>query len=843
MIRSSDYMNPLGRPYDLLYRVQKPARYLGHEINRVMKNPSEVKVRIALAFPDVYDVGMSHLGLKILYAVVNARPDLYAERVFAPWPDMEALLRSEGRPLLTLETATPLSEMDFVGFSLQYELCATTVLQMLELGGIPLRAEDRTTSDPFVVGGGPAAFNPIPLSPFFDAFVVGDGEEVILEVADLQASWKREGGSREDLLREWKRLTGVFVPSLHRSSDVVTKRVVADLDSAAFPTRLVVPFCETVHDRIGVEITRGCTRGCRFCQAGMIYRPVRERAAAQVMSLARESVAATGWEEIALLSLSSGDYTCIRGLITEMARELSPEKVALSLPSLRTDTFDSVLAEQIRRVRKTGFTLAPEAGTDRLRRIINKGSTEEDLERAVVEAFRHGWQSVKLYFMIGLPFETDEDLDGIVGLIRKVLRWARGGRATASISTFVPKSHTPFQWAGQISLEETRRRQQYIRRFFARGKARVKFHDPRVSFLEGVLARGDERVTEVITSAYSKGARLDGWDDQLDFDLWMRAFEDCGLDPERYLGDRDLAEALPWDHIDSRVRREFLVEEWERAKSGLATADCRSGACSACGACDFGEVRTRLAEADGITVVGSPDEESAGGGGENRQFRLRYAKVGHMAFLGHQDLIRLFHRAFRRAALKLDYSKGFHPHPRLRFSPPLGLGIESTAEYVDFNLLDCALSTEQIIEALRSVLPSGIMPLNLDERPLNEAAVSGRIRQVIYEVIPVGSLSSMNLAECLRRFQARSQFEITKVHKGKTKTRDLKVWIEDLTISGSVLQMTLRAGPDGSVHPLEAARAVLGLGNDDSAHGIRVHKTSVRFEESDEVNEGFSHAE
>jgi radical SAM family uncharacterized protein/radical SAM-linked protein len=842
MIRSSDSKKPLGRPYDLLHRVQKPARYLGHEINRVIKNPSEVKLRMALAFPDVYDVGMSHLGLKILYAVVNARPDLYGERVFAPWPDMEALLRSEGRPLLTLETATPLSEMDFVGFSLQYELCATTVLQMLELGGITLRAEDRTTDDPFVVGGGPAAFNPVPLSPFFDAFVIGDGEEVILELADLQVRWKREGGSREDLLREWKGLTGVLVPSLQRDSDVVTKRVVADLSSAVFPTRPVVPFCETVHDRIGLEITRGCTRGCRFCQAGMIYRPVRERTPAQVMSLARESIRTTGWEEISLLSLSSGDYTCIRGLMTAMAREFAPEKVALSLPSLRTDTFDSVLAEQIRKVRKTGFTLAPEAGTDRLRRIINKGSSEQDLERAVIEAFRHGWQSVKLYFMIGLPFETDEDLNGIIGLVRKVSHWTGGGRATASISTFVPKSHTPFQWAGQISLEETRRRQQHIRRFFTKGRTRVKFHDPRVSFLEGVLARGDQRVAEVIISAYSKGARFDGWDDRLAFDLWMRAFEDCDLNPELYLAGKDPGEALPWDGIDAGVSRQFLVEEWEKAKAEETTVDCRSGACSACGVCDFDEIRTRLADADASEVIASPAEEPPAGEAEIRRFRLRYAKVGHMALLGHQDLIRLFHRAFRRAGLKLDYSKGFHPHPRLRFSPPLGVGIESTAEYVDFDLLECALSTEQIVELLGTVLPSGIMPLILDETALKEAALSGRIRQVTYEVIPASSLSSMDLAECIRRFQSCSQLEITRVHKGKTKTRDLKIWIEDLTISGSVLHMTLRAGPDGSVHPVEAARAVLGLGND-AAHAIRVYKTSVRFEETDEVNEGFSHVE
>lgn len=824
----------------LLYRVQKPARYLGNEINQIIKDPRHTGLRMALAFPDVYDVGMSHLGLKILYAVTNARSDLYAERVFAPWRDMEALMRSQRKPLVTLETSTPLSEMDFVGFSLQYELCATTVLQMLELGGIPLKAEQRTRDDPFVVGGGPVAFNPIPLSPFFDAFVIGDGEEAILELAEAHVSWKRQGGSRKDLLKAWKELEGVFVPSLHLPGDVVHRRVVANLASADFPTHLVVPYCETVHDRIGLEITRGCTRGCRFCQAGMICRPVRERTPAQILDLARKSVRATGWEEIALLSLSSGDYSCIGPLITAMAEEFSPDKVALSLPSLRTDSVDSLLAEQIRRVHKTGFTLAPEAGTDHLRRVINKGNSEEDLERAVKEAFRHGWQSVKLYFMIGLPFETDEDLNGMVGLIRKAARWAGRGKATASVSTFVPKSHTPFQWAAQISVDETKRRQQYVKRYFAQGRVRVKVHDPRLSFLEGILARGDERLGKVIQTAYEKGARFDGWDDELDFAAWMEAFELCGLDPEEYLAARDPEGSLPWDCIDAGVHHEFLAAEWEKAKRGETTNDCRTSGCTGCGVCDFEDRYPRLATA-GLSGLPVANDEAATGP-EVRRFRLQYAKVNPMVFIGHHDLIRLFHRAFRRAELRLDYSKGFHPHPRLRFSPPLGVGIESTAEYVDFDVVLCDLSPSEILHRLMEVLPVGIKPLNLKEISLNEGGISAKIQEVSYEVRIADNRLPLDLEGCVQRFQSSPRCLISKVHKGKTKTRDLKLLIKDLVAGQGVLYMTLKAGPSGSVHPLEAARAVLGLG-DHSAHILRVCKTAVKIEESKTLDEGCSHAQ
>lgn len=837
---------------EFLPLVQKPSRYLGNEVNAVHKDLSPVKLRMGLAFPDVYEVGMSHLGLKILYSILNARPDLYAERVFAPWPDMEDLLRQQQKPLVTLETGTPLSALDIVGFSLQYELCATTVLQMLHLGGIPLRAVNRVAGDPLIIGGGPLTFNPVPLAPFFDALVVGDGEEVILELADAHIEWKEAGGTREELLRIWNRLDGVFVPALHRDEEVVSKRMVADLDKAPFPCRFVVPFSEIVHDRVGVEISRGCTRGCRFCQAGMLYRPVRERRPETILQLARRNIAATGWDEIALLSLSSGDYSRIGELIKSMAEESAPEMVALSLPSLRTDTFEAEMAEQIRKVRKTGFTLAPEAGTDRLRRIINKGNTEEDLERAVSTAFEAGWKSLKLYFMVGLPFESDEDLDGIVDLVRKASKRARGGKITAAVSTFVPKSHTPFQWAGQISIEETKRRQQHIRRYFQKGRAQVKFHDPRVSFLEGVIARGDEHLAAVIERAFFKGARLDGWDDHLKFDLWMDAFEEAGIDAEKYLGPRSGDDKLPWDVVDAGVTKDYLIDEWEKAKSEAVTCDCRFGECSGCGVCDFQEILPRLASSQvavdevncGETFLHkkvSPERNSLLAGpassGVVRRFRLQYDKTGQMRFLGHQDFIRLFHRAFRRLGLRLDYSKGFHPHPRLRFSPPLALGIESVAEYLDFDLADCALGEQEIFQALADGLPSGVKPLKLGEISLSDPAVCGKIRQFKYEITIVNSLPLEEISRKVEEFACSPVVQWARERRGKTDTRNLKDWVDNLELSGSILQMSVAVGPSGSIHPLEALSVILGLSRDE-IKTMKILKKSALFETHEDHSKG-----
>ncbi len=813
-------------------QVQKPGRYIGRELNATLKDPAACKFHMALAFPDVYEIGMSHLGLKILYSIVNSQPTMYAERAFAPWPDMEKVLREQGQPLTTLETGTPLRALDVVGFSLQYELCATTVLQMLDLGGIPLRSRDRSDGDPLVIAGGPVAFNPTPMSPFIDAFVIGDGEEVILELANEYIQWKRSGRNRQDLLWRLKTVPGIYVPALHEPGENVRRRIVNDLDTAAFPTKVPVPFCETVHDRIGIEIARGCTRGCRFCQAGIVYRPVRERSASTLIDLVGESLRETGYEEVALLSLSSGDYSHICDLISRLNRELAPRKVATSLPSLRTDTFDGQMAAEIRKVRKTGFTLAPEAGTQRLRRVINKGNTEEDLERALMQAFEYGWQSVKLYFMIGLPLETDEDLEGIANLVRKAAKLAGHKKITASVSTFVPKAHTPFQWAEQIDMAEIKRRQGHLRRALQKSRVALKFHAVEMSFLEGLLARGDARLAGVVETAYKNGARFDGWDDQLCLPLWLEAIDRHGLDPRRFLGARALDEALPWDFIDIGVSKAFLSEEWRKALREEETEDCRHGQCGGCGVCDFERVYPRL----GQPLTGEYSDETAQAikpehHAPPRRFRLQYAKKGSMSLLGHHDIERSFHRAFRRVGLNLAYSQGFHPHPRMRFSPPTGLGVESECEFLDFDLVEFNDELAGLIEALKRALPEGIYPLILTETPLNEPPFSAKLQYVTYQIVTPDQMSLEELESRVRDYHERSSFLMSDVRKGKRRSRDLKTWIARLECRNNTLEMVLRMSPAGSVNPREAARTILGL-TPSQALSLKIVKTAVNTEPS-----------
>jgi radical SAM family uncharacterized protein/radical SAM-linked protein len=789
---------------------------------------------MALAFPDVYEIGMSHLGLKILYDVINARDGLYAERVFAPWPDMERVMRENKIPLKTLESKTPLQNLDLIGFSLQYELCATTVLQMLDLGGIPLRSALRSDGDPLVIAGGPVSLNPNPLSAFIDAFVMGDGEDVILEVACQCIHSKGKKESRRDLLERMKALEGVYVPLLHRQGDVIKKRVVADLDKAHFPTEIIVPFAETVHDRVGVEVARGCTRGCRFCQAGMVYRPVRERSQSTVTRLVKESLGSTGYDEVALLSLSTGDYSGISPLIKKLNEDLAPEMTAISLPSLRTDTFDAQMAEEIRKVRKTGFTLAPEAGSDRLRRIINKGNSEEDLEYALTKAFEYGWTAVKLYFMIGLPLETDTDLDGIVKLLRKAEKLSKGKKITAAVSCFVPKAHTPFQWAEQIGLNELERKQRYLKDSLYRSRVRLKFHSRKMSYLEGILARGDSRLCPVIETAYAKGARFDGWDDQLKFQLWLDALVENNVDPDEFLGPREIDHLLPWDFIDVGVSKDFLKEEWEKASYEAGTSDCRKGECSACGVCDFQEVYPRIGmmgnqEDLPAMSLRRPTSELV-----PRRFLLKYEKAGVMSLLGHHDVARAFLRAFRRAGLALDYSKGFHPHPKMRFSPPTGMGIQSLCEFVDFDLLDLTIDENALFGTLTASLPPGLRPTFLMETQLNEPAISAKIRYVTYEIDAANLISSETMEMRLRDFRNCESLEMTEMRKGRPRLRDLKSWITGLEKEAGKLLMTVRAGTQGSVNPREAARVILGISSEESK-SLYIVKASVGLDQLSEA--------
>ncbi|MGC8658380.1 MAG: TIGR03960 family B12-binding radical SAM protein [Desulfomonilaceae bacterium] len=815
---------------EILSSIKKPARYIGGEINATVKDADKNPLRVALAFPDVYEVGMSHLGLKILYYILNSREDIFAERVFAPWPDMEREMRNRGIPLVTLETGCEIRKMDVVGFSLQYELCATTVLQMLDLAGISLRASQRSNSDPLIIAGGPVCFNPMPMSDFFDAFLIGDGEVAIVEICETVKNWKRRNGQRIHLLGELKKIRGVFVPSLHSAGETVKKRIVSDLDKVGFPRTLAVPFCDITHDRVGLEIARGCTRGCRFCQAGMIYRPVRERKVERLLDLGKDLIKSTGWNEIGLLSLSSGDYSSISYLVKGLTHDFHDNKIAISLPSLRTDTFDSGLAAEIKKVRKTGFTLAPEAGTERLRRVINKGNTEEDLKSAIISAFSLGWKAVKLYFMIGLPTETQEDLEGIADLIFKASRWARAGQIRASISTFVPKSHTPFQWVGQISLEETFARQKFIKSNIRKKSISLKFHNPKISFLEGIFARGDRSLGQVIETAFKKGARFDGWDELLDFQLWMDSFEETGLDPAEYMKPRSVDDPLPWDLIQTGVKKSFLSDELTRAMQSELTADCRSGSCSGCGICDFKEVGPVIHKVSQQEVPAQSVKSAELDTQTNvRRFRLKYSKSGMMVYLGHHDIMRCFERAFRRADLEPDYSHGFHPHPKLRFSPPTALGIESLAEYLDFDLKNCRMDSQEILKILVEALPEGLRPLQIAETSLNEPCLSAKIQTAVYETPLATDFNEEDIRNKLKRFLEQESLTITFGLDSNRKVRDLKQYVSSISLSGKTITLKIRMTPSGSVNPFEAIGALLCLSRE-QARSLKMTKKEIEFD-------------
>jgi radical SAM family uncharacterized protein/radical SAM-linked protein len=813
---------------DILALVEKPSRYLGSEINTIKKDLSTVKLRFALVFPDLYEIGTSHFGLQILYHILNSHPDIAAERVFAPGVDMESHLRRSNLPLFSLESHEPLNHFDIIGFSLLYELNYTNILTILELVDIPFRADRRDGSHPMIIAGGPSTCNPEPIAEFFDAIVVGDGEQVVLELCQNWIQWK-ENTQRNtaDLLKQWSNIEGVYIPSFFepqidrhgfqalkpRFSDysVVKRAIVANLDQTPFPDKPIVPYGKPVHDRLRIEVSRGCTRGCRFCLAGMIYRPVRERSPERLMFLADNSIAATGYEDMSLLSLSTGDYGCIVPLMERLMARLASDHVAVSLPSLRAGTLTPQLMKLIKRVRKTGFTIAPEAGSQRLRDVINKNIRESEIVETVKDAFNLGWQVIKLYFMIGLPTETHEDLRALVDLVKKLRKVKvpnrRKTRINVSVATFIPKPHTPFQWASQISLTESKERINWLKNQLKLPGIQFKWQNPEVSLLEGVWARGDRRLRNLLISAYKKGCKFDGWSDKFKFHLWQEAIAETGVNLDFYtLRKRDICEPLPWDHIDTQISKEFLQDEWHESMQAALTEDCRDGDCHQCGVCDFELIEPRTyqdCDSKYLDYPAEPEDPNA----SYKKLTVSYSKLGEAKYYGHLEMVNIFLRALKRAGIPVKFTEGFHPKPKVSFDDPLPIGMESQNETMKLTV-PVHVNPQTVVESLNANLPAGLRVRRSESAPSQSGTKSPK-SSTYHVILKKGKFDR----DQLKSFICRIDFTIEiKDRKGKLKKLDLKDMVLDIVLIDSRhLQMVLRSEPGKTLRPPEVLHHIFGL--------------------------------
>jgi radical SAM family uncharacterized protein/radical SAM-linked protein len=819
---------------DFLPLVARPARYINTELNAVHKDPAHVRTRVCLFFPDTYEIGMSHLGIRILYHILNNRPDTACERVFSPWTDYEDRLRASGRPLTSLESNLPLAEFDIIGITLQYELSYSNILTGLELAKLPIRSEDRTDSHPIIIAGGPCAVNPEPLSDFIDVFFIGEAEEAMHELVAL----RQEHRGKQEFLKAISKQEGFYVPSLGKAT--VRRWYLKSIDTAPWPDKPLVPLMKPIHDRVTVEVARGCIRGCRFCQAGIIYRPYRERGPETVKGLIEGSLSCTGYDELSLASLSSGDYSEIQPLIIELMEKYRDSRVSVSLPSLRVGTLTPEMIRAIAGTRKTGFTLAPEAGTERLRRVINKPVSDLDLLDAAETIFRSGWNTIKLYFMIGLPTETDLDLDGIIRLANELFSVGKRASKRAvqlniSVSTFVPKPHTPFQWHGQASLGEIRRKQAYLEKGLKRRGITLKAHNPETSLLEGAFARGDRQLGRVLEEAVRLGCRFDGWTECFDFKKWNEAFQKCGLEAATYASRTfGLEDELPWGVVKSGVTMEFLKSEYQRAVEEKITENCRVK-CEHCGiGCADGgtnalgrpaaltttkPVPKRSTPADGKRPAGAPDMTI--------RVRMKFTKTGRIRFLSHLDFMALFHRAVVRAKAPIAFSQGFNPHLKISFGPALPVGMESETEYLDLEL-DPFADLLQITQGLNSALPEGVRILASKVVAKKAPSLSGSISRYEYEVI-VAAPYRDGASERVRELLSRASVLVSK--EGKQK--DIRPCIESITAGRESLVCALIDYDQIKPRIQDVIEHLFNIGHDQSVL-IRVKRVGMFCKEKDQ---------
>jgi len=882
---------------ECLALVEKPARYTGGEFNTTLKPDAEIDVRLALAFPDVYDIGMSYHGFKIFYERVNRIQGFQCERTFAPWPDFEAVMRRENLPLYMLESKRPLAQADVVGFTLQHEMNYTNLLNMLDLARIPIHARDRSESDPIVIAGGHGAFNPEVLGDFIDAFVIGDGEWGLIQILETVRraklhndaldknqpgfatgdsaaqpaafTYKGDGSrakrravptfgiedinfpgpwkdfsqlgenrvSREELLLHLSMIPGVYVPrfyapdwnedgtlnSVRRLREDVPETIsksnfdVRDDSGCVMP---VVPLMRVVHDRFAIEIKRGCMVGCRFCQAGMITRPLRERDPRQIVEIARAGIRNTGYDEISLLSLSSADYSGILELTRSLKNELAGENISISLPSLRINAFDVDLAEEIGSVRKSGFTFAPEAGTARLRQVINKAVDEQRFHDTIEAVLQKGWRTLKFYFMCGLPTETDEDLQGIVDLTNKAIEMGRrhcgkNFQLNISLSPFIPKPQTPFQWHAQPTIEEFEAKYQYIQTRIDRRFVNLKRHSLKESVIEGVLGRGDRRVGQVIYEAWKLGCKFDNWHEHMRFDLWQQAFENLGFDPHFYANRaRGKDESFAWDHIDASLGRKFLWKEKTKSELVKITTDCSTTHCATCQVCDFKEVKNVLSiREDGeYFAPGTPAEKTRAFEPVQRM-RITFAKTGLLRFTSHLDIVKVVQLIFRRCQVEVAYSQGFNPAPKIVFTPPLPMGFASEGEMMDVYFTE-EFDPETLLRSLRSIPVEGLEWIAAEVQPLRGPSVTALLHSARYRITVPESSTLGDESDLMNRFLAAETFEVQVESKTKLTVRDLKATVFDIQLDQSNGQLfwclEINFQENKYMNPVVAVEKILG---------------------------------